>query len=184
MLFYFGMLRSFCFFFLSVTPKSQHAELQIKGLPGGRSCTSTLVLLYSSDRCTFPVPPSSTLSLLFVPLPLRPLSLPATSSTPPTPPPQHTCRPRSGTCLCLWGPVLSSFFTCGLCKSASSSSSHTSTTSSLSTRNTTCTTSKLYHTTSRAQEYTPRRESRPVPPDTGHRPCSCWSRTWREESKR
>lgn len=47
----------------------QHAKLRLKGLPGGRSFTSTLFLLYSCDLCTFPVPPSSSLSLLSVSLP-------------------------------------------------------------------------------------------------------------------
>lgn len=167
--------------------KPRHAKLRLKGLPGGQSFTSTLFLLYSCDLCTFPVPPSSNLSLLSVVSP-PPASSRSIHYILDLLPPQHTCRPRSGTCSCLWGPVFSSSFTCGLCKSGSSSSSLTSTTSFPSTLNTTCTTSKLYHTTSRAQGCTrpgrcPRR-TRPDPPDTGPRPRSRWSRTWWEESKR
>ena len=114
------------------------------------------------------------------------LVLPTTSSS--SSPPQHTCRPRSGTCSCLWGPVFSSSSTCGLCKSGSSSSSRTSITSFPSTHNTTSTTSRNTSTTARARRCTSpspcRREVRPDRPGTGRSRASCWSRTWRVESKR
>lgn len=59
----------------------QHAKLRLKGLPGGRSFTSTLFLLYSCDLCTFPVPPvlQPVLAIRFPPL--GPLVPPTTSST-------------------------------------------------------------------------------------------------------
>lgn len=109
---------------------------------------------------------------------------------------QHTCRPRSGTCLCLWGPVYSSSFTCGLCKSGITNSSSisidrfpsfpstpstisTTTTSSRSTR----TITTVWRCFSPGRSLCPR-EAHPEPPDTGRRPLSGWSPTWRGESRR
>lgn len=84
-LFYFEMLLEFKFVFLFSfsDSKPQHAEVRIKGLPGGWSCTSTLFLLYSCDLCTFPVPPSSNLSLLSVFLPCVPSFYPLHPLLPP-----------------------------------------------------------------------------------------------------
>lgn len=181
-LFYLEMLLEFkcAFLFPFSDSKPQHAELRIKGAAPRPFSFSTPVT-FAPFLCSHPR------TLPCVPFP-SPASSRSTHYILYFLPPQHTCRPRSGTCLCLWGPVFSSSFTCGLCKSGSSSSSHTSTTSFPSTLNTTCTTSKLYHTTSRAQGCTRPsrcpRGTRPDPPDTGPRPRSCWSRTWREESKR
>lgn len=166
------------FLFSFSDSNSHNAKLWIKGLSGRRSWPVASLHLrpfpYPQTSPCFPF--SSFLSTCFQHYILCFL------------PPQHTCRPRSGTCLCLWGPLFFSSFTCGLCKSGSSNSSRPSTTSFPSTLNTTCTTSKLYRTTSRAQGCTTLgcfpRGVHPDPPDTGCRPHRCWSRTWREESKR
>lgn len=140
------------------------------------------LLRFRSSPHHFIVP----LPSLLEPLPpLYYLFFSTTSSFPPPSPPQHTCRLRSGTCLCLWGPVFSSSYICGVCKSGNSSSSHINISSYPSTPSTT---SRNTSTTTRAGRCTSTspcpREALPDRPGTGQSRPSCWSRTWRGESRR